>query len=119
MVRHIGGREFSEGTTRLWRVDFFEVEARFEFDPSTKTNERHEEPKGNDNVEVSRSRGRDEGEVYPVVRLDPAEHVEHLWVTEDEVRTGWCGGVELVFTDPAWGDIMLRAFELHRAECGC
>lgn len=103
----MGAREFGEGTARLWRADVFEVTARFELQPS-------------DDDRLVRGEEEEEGRGrYPVVRLDPAEHVAHLWAGQDEVRAGWCGGVELVLTDPDWRRVMLEAFELHRMSCGC
>lgn len=39
-----------------------------------------------------------EGEGRPVVRLDPEEHQDYLWVSEEEVRSGRVGGREIVLT---------------------
>lgn len=58
-------------------------------------------------------------EQYPVIKLDPVEHARHIWVDEAEVRAGRCGDIVLELTDPEWNDIMLRAFELHKAGSHC
>lgn len=58
--------------------------------------------------------GKEAEEGGPRVRLAPGEHVRYLWCTEEDVRAGWCEGVELELTDEEWRGIMLRAFELHR-----
>lgn len=50
-----------------------------------------------------------------VVVMDPAEHVEWGWFTEDEVRTGRAGDKVLAFTSQAvWGSI-LEGFRVGRA----
>ncbi|KAJ4400239.1 hypothetical protein N0V82_010903, partial [Gnomoniopsis sp. IMI 355080] len=49
------------------------------------------------------------------VRLDPEEHVAWLWVTEEDVRMGRCGGVVLEYADEEeWRDLLLKAFEGRR-----
>lgn len=130
-MRHVGAREFDEGATQRWRSDVFEVTVRFELTASSSWSssysdeEKREAPYHDDDGRVVEERKKrdktrnEERTCYPVVRLDPAEHVAHLWAGEDEVRAGWCGGVELVLTDPDWRRLMLRAFELHRMGCGC
>lgn len=135
-MRHVGAREFDEGATQRWRSDVFEVTARFELTASSSwpsssysDDEKREAPYDDDDdgrVVEEKKKKKEEGKTsneertrYPVVRLDPAEHVAHLWAGEDEVRAGWSGGVELVLTDPDWRRLMLRAFELHRMGCGC
>lgn len=40
---------------------------------------------------------RDDG-VLPVVQLDPKEHQKFVWATEDEVRAGKVGDIDLHFT---------------------
>lgn len=92
VVRHVGNREFGEGRDRRWRMVVFEVAARFTFTGPQMQNQ------------------------YPVIKLDPAEHVRHLWADEDEVRAGRCGDVVLELTDPDLKDIMLRAFALHKQD---
>lgn len=108
MRRYIGTREFDEGEKVRWRADFFEVGiAR---GPAAAAEEaEHQQQDG-----AGACGGRD-----PLVRLDPKEHVAHLWVSEAEVRAGRSGEVELVLTDPDWRRMLLRAFELHREGCGC
>lgn len=104
MRRYIGTREFDEGEKVRWRADFFEVGTARGLAAAAER-----EPQ-----QQQQSAGRD-----PVVRLDPEEHVAHLWVSEAEMRAGRGGGVELVLTDPDWRRLLLRAFELHREGCGC
>lgn len=48
------------------------------------------------------------------VRLDPEEHVAWLWVREEDVRVGQCGGVLLEYADEEWKALLLRAFEGRR-----
>lgn len=48
------------------------------------------------------------------VRLDPEEHVAWIWVTEEEVREGWCGSVLLEYADLEWQELLLKAFQRHR-----
>ncbi|RYO88519.1 hypothetical protein DL762_003725 [Monosporascus cannonballus] len=48
------------------------------------------------------------------VRLDPAEHVAFLWVTEEQARRGRCGVVALKFTTPRQREIVLEAFKMRR-----
>lgn len=96
VVRELGvQREFYEDVTvgggqrvLTWRMVVFEVDVDFD--------------------------GKEEAEGGPKVRLAPGEHVRYLWCTEEDVRAGWCEGVELELTDEEWRGIMLRAFELHR-----
>ncbi|KAJ7060909.1 NUDIX hydrolase domain-like protein [Mycena amicta] len=92
VLRSLGIREFNTGgkTTPecIWRMCIFEVAVDGDGD------------------------GVEEGE-YPAIKLDPAEHVAHLWVSEEEVRSGRCGDVVLEFTDQECVGILLRAFELH------
>lgn len=57
-----------------------------------------------------------EGE-EPAVKLDPAEHVASLWVTEEDIRRERCGDVELKFVEGDWKGILLGAFEGHREGC--
>ncbi|RYP37664.1 hypothetical protein DL767_002837 [Monosporascus sp. MG133] len=48
------------------------------------------------------------------VRLDPAEHVAFLWVTEEEARRGRCGDVALEFTTSRQREVVLEAFKMMR-----
>ncbi|RYP92283.1 hypothetical protein DL770_001596 [Monosporascus sp. CRB-9-2] len=48
------------------------------------------------------------------VRLDPAEHVAFLWVTEEEARRGRHGDVALEFTTPRQREVVLEAFKMMR-----
>jgi 8-oxo-dGTP pyrophosphatase MutT (NUDIX family) len=52
----------------------------------------------------------------PVVKLDPEEHCEFLWATEDEVRKNRCGGVDLKWTWAATHKApILKAFSMTDA----
>lgn len=96
VVRELGvQREFyeevlGEHRTLTWRMVIFEVEVDFEG-----------------------GMGLGEG-LLPKIKLEPDEHVRYLWCTEDEIRAGRCGDVELEFTHPDWRGIIVRAFKLHR-----
>lgn len=106
VVRELGvQREFYEeipgqgGSRRLtWRMVIFEVDVDF--------------------GTVEEGQGEEEGEkmgsLLPKVKLEPGEHARYLWCTEEDIRAGWCDGVELELTHEDWRVIMLRAFELHR-----
>lgn len=110
VVRELGEhREFyeevvGEGRMLTWRMVIFEVEVGFEF----YNVEELVEGEGEGKKEELRRK-------LPKVELEPDEHVRYLWCTEEEVRAGRCGDVELEFTDPDWRRIMLKAFELHRS----
>lgn len=130
VVRSIGTREFGEtvpsplGSDRncLWRMCIFEVEVEVEGDGDGDGEEENNIPVAapaglvpvEEHVKFRSAAEILEGQTALTVRLDPAEHVAYLWVSEDEVREGWCGDVELDFTDPEGKGILLRAFELHR-----
>lgn len=105
VVRELGvQREFYEDVTvgggqrfLTWRMVVFEVDVGF------------------DGKEAEEEEGETGGMMPgPRVRLAPGEHVRYLWCTEEDVRAGWCEGVELELADEEWRGIMLRAFELHR-----
>lgn len=56
---------------------------------------------------------------YPLVTIDPNEHMAHLWATEDEVRDGYVTvdqdtHIQIVFTTHALRDIVLNAFRIKR-----
>ncbi|KIX07807.1 uncharacterized protein Z518_02461 [Rhinocladiella mackenziei CBS 650.93] len=46
------------------------------------------------------------------VRLDPNEHQAYVWVTEEEVRTGRKGDVELKLTTKEQEDVIFEAFKV-------
>jgi 8-oxo-dGTP pyrophosphatase MutT (NUDIX family) len=48
------------------------------------------------------------------VKLDPDEHQNYVWATEEEVKAHKCGGFELPFTTRAQEALVLHAFELRR-----
>lgn len=48
------------------------------------------------------------------VQLDPHEHQNHVWATEEEVKAGRVAGTELKFTSVAQEQVILEAFELRR-----
>ena len=50
------------------------------------------------------------------VRLDPTEHQNYVWATEEEVRTGKLGGVELKFTKAEQKQVILDAFQVRKVE---
>lgn len=49
-----------------------------------------------------------------VVRLDPNEHQDWVWATEEDVRTEKMGERELPMTNAAAREIILEAFRLRR-----
>lgn len=59
------------------------------------------------------------GEAYPLVAIDPNEHMAHLWATEDEVRDGRATvdqdtHIQIEFTTDALRNIVLNAFHTKR-----
>ena len=52
---------------------------------------------------------RDATEV-PKVRLDPQEHQQYVWATQDEIKVKQAGTVELEFTSDNMADMILRSF---------
>ena len=48
------------------------------------------------------------------VKLDPREHQNHVWATEEEVRAYRAGGTALEFTHEEQKQAILRAFEIGR-----
>jgi len=50
------------------------------------------------------------------VKLDPTEHQNYVWATEEEVRTGKVRDVELKFTNAAQKQVILDAFQLRKVE---
>lgn len=66
-------------------------------------------------VQVRRAGGGGEAEGGPpAVRLDPVEHQRFVWATEDEVRAGRAGDVELDFTMREVQQTVLLAFSRFR-----
>jgi 8-oxo-dGTP pyrophosphatase MutT (NUDIX family) len=50
-----------------------------------------------------------------VVRLDPNEHQNYLWVTEEEVKARKVNDIDLAFTISRQEETILQAFEVLRA----
>lgn len=113
VVRSLGTREFGEtvpgSRNLLWRMCIFEVEVEQQVSVAAAADATAAAVAAGGLLEGDSSSGGS-----PTVRLDPAEHVAHRWVSEDEVREARCGDVELDFTDLEWRGILLRAFQLHR-----
>ncbi|KEF58566.1 uncharacterized protein A1O9_06492 [Exophiala aquamarina CBS 119918] len=65
-------------------------------------------------VDVEKTRGDDGGENSVSVKLDPNEHQAFVWATEQEVRAGWVGDVELQFTNRQTLEGALEAFRTKR-----
>lgn len=59
--------------------------------------------------------GDGETEHYHVT-LDPKEHQDYKWVTEEEVRNGRVGQVQLQFTTPDNRALMLEGFRVRKAQ---
>ncbi|TLD29204.1 hypothetical protein PspLS_03450 [Pyricularia sp. CBS 133598] len=56
------------------------------------------------------------GGCSPEVKLDPEEHQDFVWVTEQEYRAGWAGERRLAITHPNQELTLDRAFEARRLE---
>lgn len=52
------------------------------------------------------------------VQLDPNEHQDHVWATEEEVRAGRVAGTWLKFTSTEQEKVILEAFELRKGSKG-
>ncbi|EHA48561.1 hypothetical protein MGG_00836 [Pyricularia oryzae 70-15] len=52
----------------------------------------------------------------PRVKLDPEEHQDFVWVTEQEYRAGWAGERRLAITHPNQELTLDRAFKARRDE---
>lgn len=52
----------------------------------------------------------------PVVRLDPEEHCAFVWATEEDVKRGWCGDVEMRWDGEGnrRREVILKGFEVLR-----
>ncbi|KAH6627642.1 NUDIX hydrolase domain-like protein [Chaetomium tenue] len=52
----------------------------------------------------------------PVVRLDPEEHCAFVWATEEDVKKGWCGDVEMRWDGEGnrRNEVILKGFEVLR-----
>lgn len=48
------------------------------------------------------------------VELDPTEHQNYVWATEEDIRAGQCGDVELKFTSREQLEVILTAFETRK-----
>lgn len=48
------------------------------------------------------------------VKIDEKEHQNYVWATEDEVKGGRVGGIEVKFTTKEQKDIILAAFKLKQ-----
>ncbi|KAI0502877.1 NUDIX hydrolase domain-like protein [Xylaria bambusicola] len=48
------------------------------------------------------------------VKVDPEEHADFVWVTEDQARAGKIGDIELTYTTKQQRDIILEAFKIQR-----
>ena len=68
-----------------------------------------EEAKHNEGVE-----GSECDAIGANVRLDEKEHQAWLWASEDEVKGGWCGEIQLPFVSEQQQRIMLEAFMAMR-----
>ncbi|KAF7534618.1 hypothetical protein G7054_g6059 [Neopestalotiopsis clavispora] len=64
-------------------------------------------------VEVE-MRGKEHGEDGIEVKLDPNEHVKHVWVTEEQARAKKVGDIEIKYTTSAQEKTIYRAFELWK-----
>lgn len=65
-------------------------------------------------VDVEKNLSHD-GSVEPLqVKLDPQEHQAYVWATEDEVKAGRVGAVELQFTNTQTRDGVLEAFRVKK-----
>ncbi|KAK5938169.1 hypothetical protein PMZ80_009758 [Knufia obscura] len=64
-------------------------------------------------VEVADQMGED-GKVK--IKLDPNEHQDHVWATEEQVKAGKVGGIELKFTSLEQEKVVLEAFESRRKQ---
>jgi 8-oxo-dGTP pyrophosphatase MutT (NUDIX family) len=57
---------------------------------------------------------RDAGQAVLAVKLDPNEHRDFVWVTEDEVREQGNAERKLPITKESMRDVMLEAFRLRK-----
>lgn len=129
-VYHEFYEETADGRKLTWRMVIFEIEVGFtslgqeeECMAQRKIEARGSYLGGNEQETAVTVVGGGEAEyadeeeqggvVGPFVKLDPAEHVRYLWATEEDIRSGRCGNVELELTNEAWRGFMLRAFDLH------
>ena len=46
----------------------------------------------------------------PKVRLDPQEHQQYIWATQDEIKVKQAGTFDLEFTSDDMADVILRSF---------
>ncbi|KAF2836101.1 hypothetical protein M501DRAFT_997342 [Patellaria atrata CBS 101060] len=52
----------------------------------------------------------------PFVQLDPREHQDYLWISEEELKAGCVGGRELQFATEEQKLVMLLAFRVRKGE---
>ena len=57
-------------------------------------------------------------EGWEEVRVDPEEHQDYLWVTEEEVRAGKVGERSFTITNRQMQALILEGFRLRRVEGG-
>lgn len=53
-------------------------------------------------------------DVEKQVKLDPDEHQDYVWATEEEIKRGITGNRVLAFTSPEQLQVILEAFEMRR-----
>jgi 8-oxo-dGTP pyrophosphatase MutT (NUDIX family) len=56
------------------------------------------------------------GRQQPVVKLDPDEHEDFVWATEEDVRLGRCGDRIFTWINDVQRQTVLKAFRMLRAE---
>jgi len=66
------------------------------------------------NFLVETDREAEGKEHWVKVRLDPNEHQNHVWATEEEVRAGCVGKVDVKFTTAEQRQVILDAFQMKR-----
>jgi 8-oxo-dGTP pyrophosphatase MutT (NUDIX family) len=86
---------------------------KFSFEAEVETVAGREEPKANDQ---GSSISTDKASVVdtPKVKLDPEEHQNFVWASEDDVLNGRSGDIELIFTHDNQRDVVLKGFELRK-----
>jgi hypothetical protein len=59
-----------------------------------------------------------EGAGGPHVVVDPEEHQDYVWATEEEVRRGNVGGKKITITNRQMQALIFEGFRLRREEVG-
>lgn len=59
--------------------------------------------------------GKDHGEDGVEVKLDPNEHVQHVWVSEEEARAKKAGNIDLAYTTRHQEETIYQAFQIWKA----